>query len=111
MPYIPAAQRQALDPFIDELAVTLVSQAQAQGYDGALAGLLNYTITRLALSVVRRQFGPLRYWLIALVSGTLKNVADEFYRRLAVPYEEQQRVKSGDVDLYQKYLAEINQGP
>ncbi len=31
----------------------------------------------------------------------------EFYRRLAAPYEERQRAKSGDVELYAEYLTEI----
>jgi membrane associated rhomboid family serine protease len=44
--------------------------------------LLNYACTRLALKVVRERFGTLRYWLIALLTGIFKNVADEFYRRL-----------------------------
>ncbi len=47
------------------------------------------------------------YWLIAILSGTFKNISDEFYRRLAVPYEDRQIAKSGDVDLYAAYLAEI----
>jgi hypothetical protein len=107
MPYIAPKIRKELDGLIDQLADRLVTQAKAQGDDGAVAGLLNYACTRLALKSVRKQFGPLRYWLIALLSGVFKNVADEFYRRLAVPYENQQMAQSGDVDLYQEYLAEI----
>ena len=60
--------------------------------EAAFAGLLNYTCTRLALNIVRRRFGRLRYWLIALITGTFKNIADEFYRRLAAPYEDRQIV-------------------
>ena len=43
----------------------------------------------------------------AILSGTFKNIGDEFYRRLAAPYEDRQMARSGDVDLYAEYLAEI----
>jgi len=107
MPYIPAEQRKTCDGLIDELADQIVRLAQESGSDGAFAGLLNYACTRLALQVVRRRFGKMRYWLIAILSGTFKNISDEFYRRLAAPYEDRQLAKSGDVDLYAAYLAEI----
>ncbi len=107
MPYISAEQRQACDGLIDALAGQIVVLAEESGADGAFAGLLNYACTRLALMVVRRKFGRLRYWLIAILTGTFKNIADEFYRRLAVPYEEREMAKSGDVDLYAEFLAEI----
>ena len=52
MPYISQDHRQTLDPLIDKLALQIVQEAEAMGYDGAFAGLLNYTCTRLALKVV-----------------------------------------------------------
>ena len=107
MPYISQKHRQVLDPFIDELAWQISREAEGLAYDGACAGLLHYVCIRLALKVVRQQFGSMRYWLIALLTGTFKNIADEFYRRIAVPYEERQLEKSGDVDLYREYELEI----
>ena len=107
MPYIPAEQRKALDGQVDELAGRIVRLAQEGGVDGAFAGPLNYACTRLALQVARQRCGPLRYWLIALLTGVFRNLSDEFYRRLAAPYEDRQLAKSGDVDLYAEYLAEI----
>jgi hypothetical protein len=107
MPYIAPQQRQTLNPLIDQLARQIAHEALALDYDGACAGLLNYVCTHLALKVVRQQFGPMRYWLIALLTGTFKNIADEFYRRIAIPYENQQMAKSGDVDLYEEYDLEI----
>ncbi len=102
MPYIAPQDRRPLDPLIDQLAQQIVAQAKAQNYDAAFAGLLNYTCTRLALKVIRLQFGGLRYWLIAIVTGVFHNIADEFYRRLGTPYEEKQIIKNGDLDLYQE---------
>ncbi len=107
MPYITPARRQELDPLIDRLADRLAAQAEAAGDDGAFAGLLNYTCTRLALAVVRRRFGRLRYWLIAALSGVFQNISAEFYRRVAVPYEDRQMAQSGDVDLFEEFVREI----
>jgi hypothetical protein len=107
MPYIAPELRRELDPLIEALADRLAAQTEAAGYDGAFTGLINYTCTRLSLAVVRRRFGGLRYWLIAALTGVFHNMASEFYRRLAVPYEDRQITKSGDVDLFQEFLAEI----
>ena len=107
MPYIAPDLRRELDPLIDALADRLATLARDAGDDGAFAGLLNYACTRLALAVVRRRFGRLRYWLIAALSGVFHNIATEFYRRVAVPYEDRQRVHKGDVDLYQEFVKEI----
>lgn len=107
MPYIAQKDREKLDPLIDQLAEQIVNEAKAADYEGAFAGLLNYSCTRLALKVVRLQFGKLRYWLLAEITGVFHNIADEFYRRLGAPYEEKQIQKSGDVDLYQEFSEEI----
>jgi len=37
------------------------------------------------------------------VTGVFKNISDEFYRRVAAPYEEQQIAANGDVPLYEEY--------
>jgi hypothetical protein len=107
MPYISPKYRQSLDPLIDNLALNIVHEARAMGYDGAFAGLLNYTCTRLALKVVRQQFGVMRYWIIAILTGTFKNITDEFYRRIAVHYENRQIEQNEDVDLFREYEIEI----
>ena len=107
MPYIAPHHRQELDPLIDQLAQGIVREARKYDYDAAFAGILNYACTSLALKVARRQFGPLRYWLIALITGTFKNLAEEFYRRVGAPYEDQQMAKNGEVEVYREYLEEI----
>lgn len=103
MPYIAQPNREKLDPVIDELAERIAAGAKEEGYDGAFAGLLNYACTRLALAVLQKRFGAVRYWLLATITGVFKNVADEFYRRLASPYEDKQIAKHGDVDLYEVF--------
>jgi len=108
MPYIAPKNRKELDGLIDQLAQTIVDEAEKEDYDAAFTGLLNYTFTRLALKVVRLRFGKMRYWIIAAITGVFKNASDEFYRRIAVPYEDKQIEKSGDVDLYEEYAEEID---
>jgi hypothetical protein len=46
---------------------------------------LSYTCAQLALKIVRNQFGAMRYWIIAILTGSFKNIADEFYRWVAAP--------------------------
>jgi len=50
----------------------------------------------------------MRYWIIAILTGTFRNIADESYRRIAVPYENRQIEKSRDVDMFQEYELEIS---
>lgn len=107
MPYIAPKDRKKIDPLIDKLAGAIVKEARESKYDAAFAGLLNYTCTRLTLKVTRGLFGKMRYWIIATVIGTFNNIADEFYRRIGLLYENKQMKKSGDVDLYEEYEKEI----
>ena len=93
MPYIKQEYRPEFDKHIEELAEAIKKAAAEQGYDGAFAGFLNYTCTRLALQVIPAR----RYWAIALITGVFKNIADEFYRRYGVPYEEEKIKENGDV--------------
>lgn len=93
MPYIPAEHRPRLDQHIDALGEEIKAIANEKGQVTAFAGLLNYAITRLVLQTLPER----RYWAIATVTGVLQNVSDEFYRRFAVPYEDEQIKKAGDV--------------
>lgn len=107
MPYIAQEDRRHLDAEIDALAAKIAARAEAAGGEASFAGLLNYACTRLALAVVKRRFGKIRYWIVATVSGVFANVSDEFYRRLAAPYEDAKIASEGDVDLYQEAIAEL----
>ena len=107
MPYIDLKDREQLNPLIDKLADELVKVHKKYKYDGAFSGLLNYTITRLSLNIVKNAFGHLRYWLVAMLTGTMHNAADEFYRRIASKYEDKQMKKSGDVDIYKEFIEDI----
>jgi Domain of unknown function (DUF6899) len=105
VPYIPPEDRAPLDPLIDDLAARIAARAGESGSEIAVAGLLNYACTRLGLAILKLRFGRVRYGLIALLTGTFQNVADELYRRLAAPYEQIQIERNGDVDLFEELLA------
>ncbi len=91
MPYIAPEDRPDLDQAIERLAASV--RAKADEHDGAFEGFLNYAITRLVLEVLPSR----RYASIARATGVLENVKQEFYRRYAAPYEDEQIEKSGDV--------------
>lgn len=92
MPYIPREQRSALDGPIEALA-----RAVREFHDGksnaSIAGVLNYCITRLTLEAMK----PQRYHDIAIVTGVLENVKQEFYRMFAAPYEDAKIKENGPV--------------
>jgi hypothetical protein len=96
MPYIKPEQRDRLDPYINALIEAINKESSdlvVPVNHLSHAGILNYVCTRLALEVI-----PVRqYWAIALKSGVFRNIADEFYRRYAVPYEEEKISSNGDV--------------
>ncbi len=90
LPYISKEERKALDGLIDSLA----REAKKLGKDETKrAGILNYIATRLTLSLIPQD----RYWKIALAAGVFSNLASEFYRRLAAPYEDKKIKEHGDV--------------
>jgi len=88
MPYIEPDNRKSLENEIQTLAAAL----RRNGY--LEAGELNYVITRLIQVLTP---SVLRYAHIATVSGVLRNVYDEWYRRVVVPYEDERRRQNGDV--------------
>lgn len=61
-------------------------------------GELNYAITALAWRYTRSR-GQLTYATINDVMGALAGAQAEYYRRVAVPYEDEKIVEHGDVFL------------
>lgn len=92
MPYIKPEGREALDPLIEKIA-NEIKFNDGPGL-GDMAGPLNYVCYRLAL----RLMGPPKYWKVALIAGVFSNIASEFYRRVAVPYEEAKIKENGDIE-------------
>ncbi|PIQ73980.1 MAG: hypothetical protein CO002_03030 [Candidatus Portnoybacteria bacterium CG_4_8_14_3_um_filter_44_10] len=92
MPYIKQEQRITLDKHIERLAEE-IKKLSAGDDKTAFAGLLNYSCTKLALALIPKR----GYAFIALITGVFKNIADEFYRRYAAPYEDEKIKENGDV--------------
>ena len=91
MPYIPQEDRNYLDEKINVLAQAVKERTVAN--DGNYEGLFNYVITKLLIAIMPEH----RYRHIARITGVLENVKQEFYRRLAAPYEDEQIDKNKDV--------------
>lgn len=92
MPYVRQAQRLAVDVDVDDLACVI--RRSCSGAPEQMAGLVNYTITRLLLHTILQ---TVCYANIALATGVLENVKQEMYRRLASPYEDAKAEENGDV--------------
>lgn len=60
------------------------------------AGELNYALTRLVDQYLTRR-GGMRYAHLNEVVGVLECAKLEFYRRVAVPYEDQKLRETGEV--------------
>jgi hypothetical protein len=107
MPYIILKHRTRLDPHIDALANAIIAIALEEKGGEIFAGLLNYACTRLAIKTAFDLFGKIRYWIIASLSGLFANISQEFYRRVAGPYEDKQSEKSGDVKEFSDFEKQL----
>jgi hypothetical protein len=97
MPYIDETSRKILDRSIDDLANIITNHSDFDNQDlVTVLGDLNYCMTRLIGQVM----GSTSYAKIAMITGVLENVKQEFYRRVAVPYEEEKIVQNGDIKEY-----------
>lgn len=85
MPYIEPKARRELDVALQDALVAI---------DPMLPGELNYMITKMVQEYWRLR--P-RYSTIATLTGVLENVKQEFYRRVAAPYEDEKLKANGDV--------------
>ena len=85
MPYITQPDRDRLDPKIKELANTINMESRA--------GELNYTITKLLLTIK----GAGKYKDYNELIGALESVKLEVYRREIAPYEDLKVNENGDV--------------
>jgi hypothetical protein len=97
MPYIKDYWRNILDEDIRNLSEKVKNMSDNET---DFAGILNYTITTLITNVLLSKFDRLRYWHSPLIRGMLLDVAEEFYRRVMVPYEDRQMLNNGDVQQY-----------
>lgn len=101
MPYITRELRDHVDPSLDRVIYAV--QSTIDKHPDATAGVLNYAITRLITGTMP----ALKYRHINTAIGVLGCVSHELYRRLAVPYENQQQHNNGDVAEIEHALEQI----
>jgi hypothetical protein len=94
MPYIDKGQRAELEPVLDEFRATLLRLTITQGKIQLSEGELNYLISSIVNEVWKND--P-KYHSIARITGVLENVKQEFYRRVAEPYEDEKIDQNGDI--------------
>jgi hypothetical protein len=87
MPYIKPEKREKYAKILNEL-VAILKSVPAEEVDGEL----NYVVTRILKDVY-----PLRYYHINKAMGVLECIKQEYYRRVAAPYEDTKIKESGDV--------------
>jgi len=109
MPYIRETNRDILNDHIENLATKIMELSQKSEYgessyslnNGEVCGLLgdiNYSISRLCSKIM----GDPTYSKIAMITGVLENVKQEYYRRVAIPFEENKMAQNGDIREYKK---------
>jgi len=111
MPYIKEENRSQLDGCIEHMMECLrgnVSPSQENPHSNpykerltneeflSIVGDINYTFSRILGGVL----GDVSYPKIAVITGVLENIKQEFYRRVAVPYENQKINENGDIREY-----------
>ncbi len=97
MPYINESARLELDDCIDNMVECLTHGNDVSNEEfTVLLGEINYTFSR----VLAGTMGEISYSKIAMITGVLENIKQEFYRRIASPYEDKKIVENGDIKEY-----------
>lgn len=99
MPYINKEERVELDHLIDSIVDSIkntkTSLNNPNDFKNHL-GRINYTFSRILSGVM----GSINYSNIAMATGVIENIKQEFYRRLAAPYEDHKIEQNGDIKEY-----------
>lgn len=104
MPYINEKEREELDDLIDNLIMAIRDNHSDmlkpfRSLKDCL-GRINYCFSRIICGVM----GDVSYPKIAMITGVLENIKQEFYRRLASPYEDKKIIENGDIREYKRSL-------
>ena len=101
MPYIDENQRQELDQCIDAM-ISCIRNTKTNCNDpndlSTHLGRINYSFSRILAGLMNRP----SYNKIAMITGVLENIKQEFYRRIASSYEDAKIVQNGDIKEYKK---------
>ena len=99
MPYIDEEERLELDTQIDNMILAIRNNKtnlnNPHDFSNYL-GRINYCFSRIIYGVMR----DVSYRNIAMVTGVLENIKQEYYRRVAEPYEDIKIRQNGDIKEY-----------
>jgi hypothetical protein len=99
MPYIDEQERTELDSQIDNMILAIRNNKtnlnNPHDFSNYL-GRINYCFSRIIYGVMR----DVSYRNIAMVTGVLENIKQEYYRRVAEPYEDIKIRQNGDIKEY-----------
>lgn len=107
MPYINEKNREELDSCIENMTKCLKDQMYSFEHGDTdpsgeelikIAGNINYCFSRILSGVM----GNPAYTKIAIITGVLENIKQEFYRRVASGYEDKKIIENGDIREYKK---------
>lgn len=87
MPYIKAKDRVKYEKTLDKL-IELLKDLPSDQIDGEL----NYIVTKIL-----KEIYPLKYYYLNRAIGVLECIKQEYYRRVAAPYEDLKIKQNGDV--------------
>lgn len=93
MPYIKESDRIKLDSCVDNMIECLENEDLS-----SVLGNINYCFSRVLAGVMKQP----SYNKIAMITGVLENIKQEFYRRVAEPYEDKKILENGDIKEYKK---------
>lgn len=101
MPYIEEEERMELDSCIDQM-IKYISNTKTHLNNpndfSNFLGRINYCFSRVIMGVMK----TVSYKNIAMATGVLENIKQEFYRRLASKYEDDKIISNGDIPEYRK---------
>lgn len=99
MPYINEEERPELEDAINSLITAIRENKTGLNNPNDMAshlGRINYSFSR----VLGGLMGSPSYNKIAMITGVLENIKQEFYRRVASPYEDIKINQNGDIREY-----------
>ena len=97
MPYINESARIELEECINNMVECLTNNNEVSNEEfTVLLGEINYCFS----TILAKSMGETSYSKIAMITGVLENIKQEFYRRVASAYEDKKIIENGDIKQY-----------
>jgi len=108
MPYVSEDNRKLLDNSINTMILALKRTVDNENIFGKgplsneellkILGNINYCFSRVSSSMM----GEVSYGKVAMITGVLENIKQEYYRRVAEKYEDFKITENGDIPEYER---------